>query len=45
MMNLKNKPRIVDLCIYVDENAYNEARDDEKIFNALYNIVYALSMK
>ena len=45
MRNSQNGKRIVDLCIYVDENAYKENHDKEKIFDALYKIVYALSMK
>ena len=45
MMNSQNGKRIVDLCIYVDENAYKQDHDKEKIFDALYRIVYSLSMK
>lgn len=45
MRNSQNGKRIVDLCIYVDENAYKENHDKEKVFDALYRIVYSLSMK
>lgn len=45
MINSQNGKRIVDLCIYIDENVYKENHDKEKIFDALYRIVYALSVK
>ena len=45
MINSQRGKRVVDLCIYVDQNAYNENVDKEKLFDALYNIVYALAMK
>ena len=45
MINSQRGKRIVDLCIYVDENIYKDDHDKEKIFDALYRIVYALSMK
>ena len=37
--------RIVDLCIYVDENIYKENHDQEKIFNYIYTIVNTLAVK
>lgn len=45
MINSQRGKRIVDLCIYVDQNAYSENVDKEKLFDALYNIVYALAVK
>lgn len=37
--------RIVDLCIYVDDNIYKENHDQEKIFNYIYTIVKTLAVK
>lgn len=39
------KMRIVDLCIYVDKYAYSDQHDREQIFNAIYNIVFSISVK
>ena len=45
MINSQRGKRIVDLCIYVDENVYKENHDREKIFDALYRIVHSLAVK
>ena len=37
--------RVVDLCIYIDANAYNENKDQDKLFNSLYSVVKTLSVK
>ena len=37
--------RIVDLCIYVDNNVYKENHDQEKIFNYIYTIIHTLAVK
>ena len=45
MKTRDSQKRVVDLCIYVDENAYKEDVDKEKLFDALYNIVIRISHK
>lgn len=37
--------RVVDMCIYIDNNVYKEKFDETKIFEYLHNIVYLLSVK
>lgn len=44
MISQKNE-RIVDLCIWVDENAYKEDVDKEKLYDSLYRIVSVLAIK
>lgn len=44
MISQKNE-RIVDLCIWVDENAYSQGVDKEKLFDSLYRIVSVLAIK
>lgn len=39
------KERIVDLCIYVDKDLYNPEANKDKLFDSIYRIVYALSIK
>ena len=45
MINSQRGRRTVDLCIYVDNNAYNPDVDKEQLFDALYNIAYSVSFK
>ena len=45
MKTTMSSKRVVDLCIYVDENAYSPTADKEKIFDALYHIVLRISHK
>lgn len=45
MINSQRGKRVVDLCIYVDQNAYKENHDKEKLFDAIHNIVIVLAVK
>lgn len=45
MKTTMSSKRVVDLCIYVDENAYSPNADKEKIFDALYHIVLRICHK
>lgn len=45
MINSQRGRRTVDLCIYVDNNAYSPDVDKEQLFDALYNIAYSVSFK
>ena len=40
-----NNIRIVDMCIYIDNNAYTENADPNIIYEYLYHIVYSLAKK
>ena len=44
IISQKNE-RIVDLCIWVDQNAYKQGVDKEKLFDSLYRIVSVLAIK
>ena len=44
LMSQKNE-RVVDLCIWVDANAYKEDVDKEKLFDSLYQIVCSIAIK
>lgn len=37
--------RIVDMCIYVDNNVYNDEKDESKIYQYIYHICYSLACK
>lgn len=43
-MSQKNE-RVVDLCIWVDANAYDPNVDKEKLFDSLYQIVCSIAIK
>ena len=45
MKTSQSQKRVVDLCIYVDQNAYSPNVDKERIFDALYNIVLRICHK
>ena len=40
----QKKQRVVDLCMWVDENAYKEDVDKEQLFDSLYNIVIKIAV-
>ena len=44
-MKRKLPVRPVDMCIYIDEHAYEPNHDVEKIFNYLESLFYVLSMR
>lgn len=37
--------RVTDMCIYIDENAYKEDRDERKIYEYLYHIIYSIASR
>lgn len=45
MKNKEHKLKYTDMCIYIDEHVYNETFDEKVIYQYLYNLFYALSMK
>lgn len=45
IIKIPSDVRVVDMCIYIDNNVYKEQYDETKIYEYLYSIVYLLSVK